>query len=395
MTDEAFATVAGHRATKAKLNVSNIGPWFLEVDFEDAPELAGRVTAKLGTLQLSGTVVTVNDGTFASQRRTRIVGGAAAWGKIVAPKDYHNDAGVKASLIAGDVARSIGETLGTFVPASERVGADFVRSATPASVVLEAAAGKEVAWWVDYAGVTHAGPRPATSLDSSLYEVLAFDPRNRVATLSIDDVASLSIGATIAERLDAPQVIRDFEVTVSSNELRATVWCGGSASEAGRLAALMRAISQRSTNGKLLAHYRYRVVSMASDGRCALQAVRKAAGLPDIQPIAQWPGVAGVHAELTPGAEVLVAFIEGNPAMPIVTHYAGKSGVGFVPVSLVIGGTTGPAAARQGDAVEVLLPPAIFSGTIGGSPATGVLTFPMSKTEGSITAGSGKVKIAT
>jgi hypothetical protein len=141
--------------------------------------------------------------------------------------------------------------------------------------------------------------------------------------------------------------------------------------------------------------YRYRVVRMASDGRVELQAVRRIVGLPDLLPISQWPGVAGTHAELAPGTVVLVEFVEGDRGMPVITHFVGKDGSDFTPVSLVLGGIDGPPAARSGDAVEVLLPPAVFSGTIGGAPASGVLTFPLMKTSGTITAGSAKVKIAT
>jgi hypothetical protein len=41
----------------------------------------------------------------------------------------------------------------------------------------------------------------------------------------------------------------------------------------------------------------------------------------------------------------------------------------------------------------VLLPPAVFTGVIGGSPASGVITFPAGYTLGSIETASGTVKI--
>jgi hypothetical protein len=40
----------------------------------------------------------------------------------------------------------------------------------PASAVLEDVLGEGVAWWVDYDGVTQAGPRPAAELDAEAYE---------------------------------------------------------------------------------------------------------------------------------------------------------------------------------------------------------------------------------
>ena len=64
-----------------------------------------------------------------------------------------------------------------------------------------------------------------------------------------------------------------------------------------------------------------------------------------------WPGIAGAHAELAPGTEVLVEFVEGSRTMPIVTHFAGRSGTGFVPVSIAFCNSV-QAAARQGDLVQ-------------------------------------------
>jgi hypothetical protein len=394
MTDS-FVNVEGHRVSSLRLIVGNYGPWHAECDFEDAPELGTRVTITAGTLKLQGTVVVPQDGSFGGQRKTRIVAGGAGWGKPVSARAYHNDAGVKARLIAEDAAREVGETLGSFVPVAERVGNDYVRQVGPASRTLEDSIGEGIAWWVDYNGLTQVGPRPGVELNSSSYEVLSYDPRTRIATLAVDDPAAIVVGAELTERLDGLQTVREFELTVDAEAMRVTAWMGGSEGEPGRLAAILRAIIRRATDGTINAKYRYRVVRMAGDGRVELQAVRRVVGLPDILPVSQWPGVAGVHAELAPGAVVLVEFIEGNRTLPIITHYAGKDGTGFVPVSLVIGGPDGPPAARSGDAVEVLLPPAVFSGTIGGTPASGVLTFPLGKTSGTITAGSGKVKVAT
>src|SRR5262245_35290570 len=90
-----------------------------------------------------------------------------------------------------------------------------------------------------------------------------------------------------------------------------------------------------------LAKYRYRVVKMnPGDDRVQLQAVRKLAGLPDLLPIAILPGMAGLSATLTPGAIVLVEFIEGDPSLPIVGHFEAKGGAGFLPVSLSLDATS-------------------------------------------------------
>lgn len=390
---EAFVHIDGHRVTHLELVQANVGSWVAQADLEDDAELAGAVVLTIGARAMHGTVDPTAAGTHGLQRRLRLVAGAGGWGKVVDRKAYHNDAGVKARIVADDAARAAGEKLGSFVPVSERVGVDYVREARAASCALEDVLGG-APWWVDDDGVTNVGPRPGANLDASTYQVLAYDPRARLVTLAVDDPGAVPIGGVLSEHLDAPQTVRELELTVTPEEMRIRAWCGGGEATPGRLAGLFRGLVERATDGKLFGKYRYRVVRM-NGARVDLQAVRKAAGLPDLSNVSMWPGVAGVHAELSPSTEVLVEFIEGRRSMPTITGFAGKDGKAFVPVSVTIGGETGAPIARQGDAVEVLLPPAVFSGTIAGfGAASGVLTFPLNKTSGVITAGSSKAKAA-
>jgi hypothetical protein len=390
---DVYAAINGHRLTAVRLTVSNGGPWIADVDFESEPDVdEKRVELVIGEgLKLSGTIVARSSGKYGAQRRARVIAGAGGWSNDVEPKAYHNDAGLKALVVAEDAARAVGEELGTFVPLFERIGRDYVRERGPASRALEDVLGG-APWWVDYAGVTHAGPRPPHTLDGKAYTVLAYDPRDRIATLTMDDPGRIEIGSIIMA--GEAQIVRSYEVRVTPDELRVYAWCAGSATSTGHLAGLVRSIVERTTDGTLHGHYRYRLVRMQGD-RLELQAVRKVAGLPDLLPISVMPGVAGVHAILTPGTEVLVAFVEGDRAQPVALAFSGKDGPGFVPVSLVLGGPTGAPAARQGDIVEVQLAPAAFTGTIGNAPATGVLTFTPSKALGLITSGSSKVKVSS
>lgn len=391
MASDLYIGVNGQRLTAIKLTVSNGGPWIADVDFESDPSAEGRVELVIGELKCRGTISALSSGAFGLQRRARIVAGAGAWADTVPAKQYHNDAGVKASLVAADAARAVGETLGSFVPAAERIGRDYVRDVGPAARVLEDTLGG-VPWWVDYAGVTRAGSRPPVQLAAEAYTVLAYDPRERIATLAMDDPGLMQIGALLV--VDGPQIVRAFEVRINANESRVLAWCAGSASGTGYLAGLVKSIVERTTDGALHGHYRYRLVRMAGE-RLELQAVRKVAGLPDLLPISVMPGIAGAHAILTPGTEVLVAFVEGDRGQPVALAFSGLDGPGFAPVALTLGGPSGAAAARLGDIVEVQLPPAQFSGTIGGSPASGLLTFTPAKSLGVITSGSSKVKVAS
>lgn len=396
---EIAPTINGHPVSRLLVNVPNKGCWYAECDVPVETPITGRVTIRLGTLELVGTVALEQSGTFGQANFVRVIAGGAGWGRELVERSYHNDAGVKASILAEDAAREAGEVLGGFVPEVERVGRDYARNVGPASRTLEAAAGSG-AWWVDYAGVTHVGPRAAVSVPPTAYHVIAYNPRERTALLGLDDPGALPIGATLTEHLDVPGVVRELQLWAEGREVRALAWFGGDDSSHGRAAGLLRTIIDRATDAKLHGIYRYRVVRMAAggDGRVELQAMRRGDGLPDIGPVSQWPGVPGVYAELQPGAEVLVQFIDGDRSAHVITHYAGKDGVGFSPVHLTLGGASGEDAARKGDTVEVLLPPAVFNGALGTPPATtpitGVLMFTNSKADGVIMTGSTKVKIA-
>lgn len=391
----AVFTIEGHPLKALRVIVANIGPWVAECDMQDDIAVSGVVRIQAGQLTLVGTVQL--DGTYALQRRVRVVAGAAGWSNELRARSYHNDAGVKCQAIAADAARECGERLGVFVPQAERLGRDYVRTTGQAARALEAACGPGVAWWVDTAGVTHAGPRPAVQLAPERYTVLAYDPRSRLATLATEDPADVVIGAQLTA-LGVTGTVREYQLEIAPAQVRVVAWLSEAANEPGRLAGLVRSVVARATDARVHGMYRYRVVSVAGDSRLNLQAVRAVAGLPDVATVSQWPGVAGAKCTPALSSECLVSFVEGDPAQPVVLAFTGPDGQGFAPQAISLGDQSGPPAARVGDAVEVLLPPAVFNGTLGvppaGTPITGVITFPSAKAEGAITGGSAKVQIA-
>lgn len=150
---------------------------------------------------------------------------------------------------------------------------------------------------------------------------------------------------------------------------------------------------------------RYRVVRMVAE-RAELQIVRRVSGLPDLLPISQVPGIPGLSAALTPGAEVLVQFVDGDPSQPVITHYASAKVPGWIPVSLALEATQrididAPTvtvgqlpAARRGDLVtsgsktvptacQIVLAVPLVGAVAGatatisaGTPIIGAITFP-------------------
>jgi hypothetical protein len=67
----------------------------------------------------------------------------------------------------------------------------------------------------------------------------------------------------------------------------------------------------------LVLTYEYRVV-LQSGPAVELQAMRQAAGLPDLARVVARPGAAGYAPSYRLGSTVLVAFVEGDPARPFI-----------------------------------------------------------------------------
>lgn len=353
MTDF-LATINGHRLTALHVHVPFLGVWYADADVAEEVSLQGKVEINLGKLTLRGTVLPGFSGSFGMASKVRIIAGAGGWQSLIPPKNYHSDAGVKTSTILTDVARIVGETLGTITPSRERVGADYVRSAGPASRVLDQLVSNQ--WWVDFQGATHVGKRQTSP--ASGYELLEFDARSKVATLSVDDASVIQIGSIITgANLPEPVQIRELEIVLDADKLRIKAWCGGDSGSSNRITDALLAVTRAENSKKLHGLWRYRVYAMAGD-RFECQAVSKHAGLPDILPISMMPGMPGSWADLRPGSTVIVQFVEGDPTLPIVTHYAQKGTDGYVPMSLEIDadsikiamGTMG--VARVGDSVQ-------------------------------------------
>ncbi len=100
---------------------------------------------------------------------------------------------------------------------------------------------------------------------------------------------------------------------------------------------------------------RYRVVRMrpsassSEQTRVELQIVSKAVGLPDALMVPVWAGAAGAHAELAPGAHVLVQFIDGDQGQPYVCAFSTRDDPGWRPVNATLDASAtvkiGPGAA--------------------------------------------------
>lgn len=333
---EQFATINGVRATSARVFVPPSGPWYADLDVDGDGAISGAAVVKIGDLELRGTVDPTFTGSFQLSSSVRVVAGAGGWAKDTTAKGFHSDAGVKRSTVVSDIARSVGELL-VYQSGDGSLGVDFVRLVEPASRALELAIGS-ASWWVGYDGVTVVGTRPTVEF-ATQPELLSFDPHSKVATLAPDSLAALVVGGVLRGRLDSPLVIRELRINLEAGKLRVEAWCGYAFDVESRLLRAIRTIARETfANYACLSPRRYRVVRLSVD-RLELQAIKVVAGLPDILPISVWPGMAGLSADVAIGAVVLVQFIDGDPAMPIVTHFSPKDGAGFLPAKAALDAT--------------------------------------------------------
>lgn len=380
-----LATLDGVDVARVVARIPQHGAWYADVTLLDAPDPApsGRVTLRIGSLSLSGMVTRY--GTRGEQGFFQLVAGAASWGAPIPAKAYHNDARVKAKLVADDAARECGETLETLTTTAD-LGVRYVRRAGPASRALEAAIGR--AWYVDTDGVTRVGTRSPAAPADGTYTVVDVQPDVQVARLEMDDLGAVTVGMTLTDGFDDPLTVREVEIHVDDEGAYMLVW-GGPDSAHDRLGDALERFVARETSRRLWGHYRYRVSQMEGE-RVSLQAISQATGLPDTRYVDMRPGVAGAHADLALGSEVLVAFIEGDPKQPAIVGFAGRGQPGHVPqkLRLALSGS-GAQSARVGDSVEVTVP----TGTFLVAAQAGVLNSAPITLDGEITSGSSIVEV--
>lgn len=221
MTD-AYLALNGVRANSGRLHVPFAGRWLVDLELDGTAVPSGSAKVTIGTLSLVGTIVPQFSGLYASLVRVRVVAGAGGWSRVVAPRSYHDDGGVRRADVLGALARDVGETVDT-AGDSTRLGIDFVRVAEAGARALEGVLGA-TPWRVDFDGVTRYGARAVAALarDAELLEV---EPRTKILTFGAGDPGSVPIGAQVVDaRLGAPLVVRELDVAIGPEGHRILAW---------------------------------------------------------------------------------------------------------------------------------------------------------------------------
>ncbi len=325
----AVVTLENLAVTNCTLHVPAWGCWHANIVLASEKTLSGKVTLKFGDAAYKGAVV--SGGVYLGRSHYKIVGGAGGWGKQVSAKSYANDAGVKASLVLGDLASEVGETL--VVSADKAVGVAFVRHAGRASQALQ-----EIfpsGWYVDETGTTRTGARASSTLRRKVTQGETDKATGTVQILS-DEIADLVPGLVLPEG-----VVSDAVHELTAEGVRTTLRLSQN-STVSRLPGAIAALGQQlAPSNRYLGIFEYRVVDLTGN-RANLQPVRKATGLPDLLRVPiRGPG--GVDVEPVLGARCLVGFVDGDPASPYVAAFEEIDGEGFTPtmINLTAGSQVG------------------------------------------------------
>ena len=318
------ATLAGHRATSARVHIPAWGVWWADVGLDEEATLAGAVDLVVADLRLSGAVV--SGGPSKGRSYYRLAGGAGGWGRTIPARSYANDAGVKLSTVLVDAATAAGETIDPMTLPATRVGPAWVREEGPAARALQLLSRE--AWYVGEDGVTRLGRRAAADLTTKA-TVGPVDRARGTVTLAADAIATIVPGVRV-DGLEAVDVVHDVS---AKGGLRSTLWAKGITATSRRLAAWARLLEQLDPGRRFRGVWEFRVVTQEGE-RLNLQPTRVSLGLPDLARVPMRPGVAGARADVALGSRVLVAFVNADPARPVVVGFEGVDGEGFAPTRL-------------------------------------------------------------
>jgi len=356
------ATLAGRRATRARSALPAWGVWWGDAWLDEEAELSGRVVLAVADLKLSGTIMSGGPGP-AGRSSFRVAAGAGSWGRTIPAKSYANDAGVKTSTVLADAATACGETIdpSTLPNAETKLGPSWVREEGPAARVLEQVV--PAGWYVGEDGITRIGKRPAVALAAPA-TIGTVDRARRIVSVAAEQIATLVPGIVVAG-IEAVDVMHEVAAV---GGLRSTLWGSGVADTSRALTAFRRLLEQLEPDRRFRGIFEYRVVTQEGE-RVNLQPIRVSTGMPDLSRVTVRPGIPGAKATHALGSRVLVGFVDGTPARPVVVGYEDADGDGFVPTVLELDATAIQLGAGAVLAAARVTDPVIagpFAGTITG-----------------------------
>lgn len=327
----------GIRAIKVRTIFPWRGVWIADVTL-DPDDVAlvpkGGVPAVLtiGTKVLTGTIDGDFSGTFSTKAAVRVVGGRNGWTKTVPPQHFYNPGkALLSTVVIAATAAIVGEVAVDPIPVN--YGEHYVRSGGPASRVFE-----DRDWFVEpTTGVATVASWPPLPLLPEA-QILDYDITQKRVSISSEELVlpgTLVIDPNGRFGASAP-IVRDVEQTFDDNGSIAECWC--SEQKVSRLAEALANMVREFAGTAHLKTYVYRFIAPldATNSKMALQPITP--GAPNLNPLEQWTGVAGIMSKITPGTEIVVGFAGGDPSAPFIASYSQLA----VPIEVDIAGGAYP-----------------------------------------------------
>lgn len=349
------------------------GGWRADVELDGGELPSGAATLTTGSLSLVGTVERA-DFDKAGKPHAIVVGGIGWQGLVGKPLSFQSDVGVKLSTVLDAIASGAGQkierpsdaTIGNYYELVATRDGEPVRWADALGQLVRN--GYVAPWRLDPDGVTRFGARTPKEVTARA-TLIHRDASTGTVTYGVDDPSEFLPGNTIEG-----VTIYDITIRETSKHLEIDV-----RTEEPKGTPSIRDLLRRVLAAWLGESVRtYVVASVGSDGRLDLVPPSDAPHLPEMSKVEQWT-IGGIEYLPTPGEEVAVLFLDDKRTRPVA--------IGIKLASAVFAGI-----ARLGDSVVVMLPPATFTGTIGGSPASGMVVWAPGQTMGTITTASAKSK---
>lgn len=306
---------------RASLVVPRWGIWWVDVEATDS-SLSGAASLVLADLTLAGTILP-GGGSYAGRSYYRIVGGAAGWSKRLLPKSYRAQIGVKLSTVVTDAANEVRETMAPFLDSV--IGIAFVRPPKgEAARVLDLVAPE--GWYVDEAGVTHIGVRPAATY-SAPYVLLEKRPDRLSATIAPTTLTGLVPGVTLEGF-----TVADVRHELTGEGLRTHLFGVQGVTPSSRFwQSIARIVRQQTRPFTYFGLYEYRVTSQ-SGPYLDMVPTDTTLGLPPIANCGMRAGSPGAAGDPQNGSVVYVQFVNGQPTRPRIVSYDGEADGGFLPL---------------------------------------------------------------
>lgn len=316
-------TLNGNTAHSCVVYAHETGCWTAEVQC-DADSMSGKVTLDLEGVEFICSVIKAQR----DQAWLHVeLQGGAGWSKELPPKAYAvNDAGTKVQLIVEDLARSVGETLGSIELGTPRLGPQHTRPAGRASVSLQEAL-RGTNWYVDYSGVTQIGARPSRTLTSDAFTLLGYKREAHEAIVSVDAADAILPGDVIEHEL-VPEGFRVKSLTLRwdpSVLLQMTL----KADDDMDVVSLIQRIVALQLQEKLYGVYEYQVAGQSGQ-KLDLQPIRTKL-MPSLARVPIWPGIPGAKMTIPTGMRCLVIFKDGDRSNPVVINFVDAADGNFEP----------------------------------------------------------------